>query len=231
MQSESENRPHRSIRSFVRRAGRLTPPQQRALQELWPDYGVEFAACPLDFDALFGRAAPVVLEIGFGNGESLLAQALEHPEFNFIGIEVHEPGVGHCLLKAADAGIGNLKLIAHDAVEVLRDQVPAASLQRINLYFPDPWPKKRHHKRRILQPAFLELLHSRLAAGGTLHIATDWANYAEHIDELLDASTLFRPGERREHDGDEPLDRPGTKFEKRGLRKGHRIVDWRYVKA
>jgi len=231
MESDSDNRPHRSIRSFVRRAGRLTPPQQRALRELWPAYGVEFAARPLDFDALFGRTAPVVLEIGFGNGESLLAQALEHPEFNFIGIEVHEPGVGHCLLKAADAGIGNLKLIAHDAVEVLRHQVPAASLQRINLYFPDPWPKKRHHKRRILQPAFLELMHSRLAAGGTLHIATDWANYAEHIDELLDASELFRPGERREHDGDEPLDRPGTKFEKRGLRKGHRIVDWRYLKA
>ena len=185
----------------------------------------------MDFDALFGRTAPVVLEIGFGNGESLLAHALEHPECNFIGIEVHEPGVGHCLLRAADSGIGNLKLIAHDAVEVLKHQVPAASLQRINLYFPDPWPKKRHHKRRILQPAFLELLHSRLMAGGTLHIATDWANYAEHIDELLDASTLFNLDKRREHDGDEPLDRPGTKFEKRGLRKGHRIVDWRYVKT
>ena len=231
MQSDSDNRPHRSIRSFVRRAGRLTPSQQRALRELWPAYGVEFSACPMDFDALFGRTAPVVLEIGFGNGESLLAHALEHPECNFIGIEVHEPGVGHCLLRAADSGIGNLKLIAHDAVEVLKHQVPAASLQRINLYFPDPWPKKRHHKRRILQPAFLELLHSRLMAEGTLHIATDWANYAEHIDELLDASALFNLDKRREHDGDEPLDRPGTKFEKRGLRKGHRIVDWRYVKT
>ena len=231
MQSDSESRPHRSIRSFVRRAGRLTPPQQRALRELWPDYGLEVASGSLDFDGIFGRPAPVVLEIGFGNGETLVQQALANPALNFVGIEVHEPGLGHCLLKADDAGITNLKLIAHDAIEVLRDQVSAGSLQRINLYFPDPWPKKRHHKRRIVQPAFLELIHSRLVAGGTLHIATDWANYAEHIDERLDTSALFTCDERREHDGDKPLDRPSTKFEQRGLRKGHRIVDWRYVKA
>ncbi|MGB5449120.1 MAG: tRNA (guanosine(46)-N7)-methyltransferase TrmB, partial [Woeseiaceae bacterium] len=147
--------PHRTIRSFVRRAGRLTPSQQRALLELWPSYGVDFIAEPLDFDGLFGRHAPIVLEIGFGNGDSLVQQALENPEINFLGIEVHEPGVGHCLLKAHEAGLSNLKLIKQDAIEVLSHQVPSDSLQRVNIYFPDPWPKKRHHKRRMIQPAFL----------------------------------------------------------------------------
>lgn len=223
--------PHRTIRSFVRRAGRLTPSQQRALLELWPSYGVDFIAEPLDFDGLFGRHAPIVLEIGFGNGDSLVQQALENPEINFLGIEVHEPGVGHCLLKAHEAGLSNLKLIKQDAIEVLSHQVPSDSLQRVDIYFPDPWPKKRHHKRRMIQPAFLELLHGRIRADGALHIATDWENYAEHIDEVLAHAALFRCDERREHDGDAPLDRPGTKFERRGLRKGHRIWDWRLIRV
>ena len=231
MQSTPENRQLRTIRSFVRRTGRLTPPQQRALQELWPGLGVNASAEPLDFAALFRRQAPIVLEIGFGNGDTLVEQAKDNPELDFVGIEVHEPGVGHCLLKAHDAGVVNLRLIMHDAIDVLREQVPPGSLQRINLYFPDPWPKKRHHKRRIVQPAFLELIHSRLAARGALHIATDWANYAEHIDAVLGQSELFSCDERREHDGENPLDRPSTKFERRGLRKGHRIVDWRFVKV
>ena len=222
---------HRTIRSFVRRAGRLTPPQHRALQELWPDYGVEFAACPLDFDALFGRAAPVVLEIGFGNGETLVSAAALCPDLDFIGVEVHEPGIGHCLILAREAGITNLRVIAHDAIEVLRDQVPDGSLSRINLLFPDPWPKKRHHKRRIVQSAFLELAALKLAPGGSLHIATDWADYADHIDETLAASDLFELDERREHSGDRPLDRQTTKFEARGLKRGHRIWDWRFRKA
>ncbi len=221
---------HRTIRSFVRRSGRLTPSQERALQELWPEYGVDFAPETCELDALFQRSAPVVLEIGFGNGETLVEQASASPDLDFIGIEVHEPGVGHCLLKARDAGVRNLRLIMHDAVEVLARQIPPLSLQRVNIYFPDPWPKKRHHKRRLLQPAFLELVHSRLEPGGSLHIATDWANYAEHIDELLEASALFTLDERREHGGDAPLDRPQTKFERRGLRKGHRICDWRFTK-
>ena len=231
MQSTSGNGRRRTIRSFVRRTGRLTPPQQRALRELWPVYGADLAGEPFDFDSLFGRNAAVVLEIGFGNGETLVQQAAENPQMNFVGIEVHEPGVGHCLLKAQDAGITNLRLVMHDAIEVLRDQVPPESLHRVNLYFPDPWPKKRHHKRRIVQLKFLELLHGRLAPGGALHVATDWANYAEHIDEVLDHSDLFTCDERREHAGDEPLDRPSTKFEQRGLRKGHRIVDWRFLKV
>lgn len=231
MPSATDSRRRRTIRSFVRRAGRLTPSQKRALEDLWPSYGVDFSPEAIDFDSLFSRHAPVVLEIGFGNGDTLVQQALDNENMNFLGIEVHEPGVGHCLLKAHEAGVSNLKLIKHDAIEVLRDQVPAGSLQRVNLYFPDPWPKKRHHKRRMIQPEFVELIENRLGPNGALHIATDWANYAEHIDEVLDRSDLFALSEHREHDGDRPLDRPGTKFEQRGLRKGHRIFDWRFVKS
>ena len=209
----------------------MTPSQQKALDELWPEYGLEFEARPLDFGKMFNRDAPVTLEIGFGNGETLVQQAGENPDNDYLGVEVHEPGIGHCLLAARDAGINNLKLIAHDAIEVLETAVPAAALQRINLYFPDPWPKKRHHKRRIVQLDFLELCADRLQSRGTLHIATDWANYAEHVDEVLTASERFECSERREHDGDRPLDRPMTKFERRGLRQGHRIYDWRCVRS
>lgn len=223
----NEITPHkRTIRSFVRRAGRITPSQQRAFETLWPRFGLEYAPEPLNFAAVFGRSAPVVLEIGFGNGETLVEQAATTPDKDFLGIEVHEPGIGHCMLRAEDAAITNLRLVNHDAIEVLSEQVPHRSLSRLNLYFPDPWPKKRHHKRRIIAPRFLELVADRLAEGGTLNIATDWANYAEHIDELLAEADRFTCAERREHDGDRPLDRPQTKFERRGLRKGHRIVDW-----
>lgn len=225
----SESNTHkRSIRSFVRRTGRLTPSQEKALVELWPDFGIEFGHERLEFDRVFSRAAPVVLEIGFGNGETLVQQASERPDLNFIGIEVHQPGVGHCLLKTKEAGIDNLRLISHDAIDVLTHQVAKGSLYRVNLYFPDPWPKKRHHKRRIVQPAFLALVANGLRDDGSFNIATDWQGYAEHIDALLDESEYFVCAERREHDGDNPLDRPRTKFEQRGLRKGHRIWDWRY---
>ncbi len=221
-------RRQRTIRSFVRRAGRMTESQRKALEELWPEFGLVYADEPLDIDGLFGRDAQHTLEIGFGNGDTLVQQASEHPDTDFIGIEVHEPGIGHCLIAARHAGVENLRLIAHDAIEVLQHQIAAGSLDRINLYFPDPWPKKRHHKRRIVQPAFLEMCADRLKPSGALHIATDWANYAEHIDAELAASPRFLVSERREHDGDQPLDRPRTKFEQRGLRKGHRIWDWRF---
>ena len=221
---------HRPVRSFVRRAGRLTASQQRALDELWPDYGLEYTGEPIDFVTLFGREAAIVLEIGFGNGDTLVQQAAASLDMNFLGIEVHEPGVGHCLIKAREAGLTNLRLIAHDAIEVLEHEIPTGSLDRINLYFPDPWPKKRHHKRRIVQPDFLATCADRLGPGGAIHIATDWANYAEHIDEIFAQAPVFRCAERREHDGDRPFERPMTKFEKRGLRHGHRIVDWRFEK-
>ncbi len=222
---------HRTIRSFVRRAGRLTASQQRALEELWPTFGVPFRREPLQFAELFGRVAPVVLEIGFGNGDTLVQLAAEHPELDFLGIEVHEPGVGHCLLEARDAGITNLRLVRHDAVEVLEAMIAPASLSRINLYFPDPWPKKRHHKRRLVQPAFLELVASRLSPDGTFNVATDWENYAEHIEAAIRESGRFECAEKRVHSGEQPLDRPVTKFERRGLRHGHRIRDWRFVRA
>ena len=222
---------HRSVRSFVRRAGRLTASQERALEELWPRYGLDYEAAVIDLDAVFGRSAPRVLEIGFGNGDTLVEQAAAAPDMDFLGIEVHEPGIGHCLIAARRADLANLRLINHDAIEVLETQIPPGSLARINLYFPDPWPKKRHHKRRIVQPRFLELCATRLQAGGSLHVATDWAGYAEHIDEVLEASPLFTCGERREHEGDRPLERPVTKFERRGLRRSHRIWDWRFDRA
>lgn len=220
----------RPIRSFVRRAGRMTASQQKALEELWPEYGIEYSPLSLDLDKVFGRKAPRVLEIGFGNGDSLVQLASDYPDTDFLGVEVHDPGIGHCMIAARAAAVENLRLIAHDAVDVLHEQLAPAMLARINLYFPDPWPKKRHHKRRIVQPNFLELCASRLEAGASLHIATDWANYAEHIDEVLAASPHFECAERREHAGDEPLQRPATKFERRGLKKGHRIWDWRFQK-
>ena len=220
----------RTIRSFVRRSGRLTSPQQKALTELWPIYGLEFKPSPVEFRSTFQAPQPVVLEIGFGNGETLVEQASQNAGQNFLGIEVHDPGVGHCLLRAHDAGIGNLRLINHDAIEVLSQQIPAASIARVNLYFPDPWPKKRHHKRRIVQPEFVDLVAEKLVVGGTLNIATDWANYARHIDEILSHSDRFTCTQRREHDGDQPLDRPRTKFEQRGLQKGHRICDWCFTR-
>lgn len=220
----------RQIRSFVKRAGRMTRSQSRALEDCWPRFGIEYQPTPLAIEELFGREAPVVLEIGFGNGETLVEQAAAHPQRNYLGIEVHDPGIGHCLLQIEQAGIDNLRLMAHDAIEVLTDQVPDGSLARVNLYFPDPWPKKRHHKRRLLQPAFLALIASKLEPSGSLHVATDWANYAEHIDEVCADDPHFTIAERVEHAGDRPIDRPTTKFERRGLRKGHRIWDWRLQK-
>lgn len=208
----------------------MTTSQQRALDELWPEFGVEYSPQRLDFEQVFARSAAIVLEIGFGNGDSLVQLASADESSDFLGIEVHDPGIGHCMIAARAAGVENLRIIAHDAIEVLGQQIAPASLARINLYFPDPWPKKRHHKRRIVQPSFLELCASRLKTGASLHVATDWANYAQHIDEVLDDSPWFDCAERREHDGDQPLSRPATKFERRGLKKGHRIWDWRFSK-
>jgi tRNA (guanine-N7-)-methyltransferase len=208
----------------------MTPAQSRALSDLWPRFGIDFSAEVLDLDRIYGRRAARVLEVGFGDGESLVAQAASRPHLDYLGIEVHEPGAGHCLLKAEEAGIGNLRIVIHDAIEVLHSQIADASLHRINLYFPDPWPKKRHHKRRIVQPEFMQLTARKLAHGASLHIATDWENYAEHIDEIAAANSYFVVAERQVHGGENALDRPMTKFERRGLGQGHRIWDWRLAK-
>ncbi len=227
----TESQPtRRSIRSFVRRTGRMTPAQDRARRELWPQFGLDYTEETLDLDIVFGRTAGKILEVGFGNGESLVLAAADDPDSDFLGIEVHEPGVGHCMLHANKAGIKNLRIIAHDAIEVLQQQLQDSALIRVNLYFPDPWPKKRHHKRRIIQHDFLQLVARKLAVGGTLHIATDWQNYAEHIHEITADSAHFLLDERREHSGDHPLQRYGTRFEARGLRKGHKIWDWRFTR-
>jgi tRNA (guanine-N7-)-methyltransferase len=208
----------------------MTPAQDRARRELWPQFGLDYTEETLDLDIVFGRTAGKILEVGFGNGESLVLAAADDPDSDFLGIEVHEPGVGHCMLHANKAGIKNLRIIAHDAIEVLQQQLQDSALIRVNLYFPDPWPKKRHHKRRIIQHDFLQLVARKLAVGGTLHIATDWQNYAEHIDEITADSAHFLLDERREHSGDQPLQRYGTRFEARGLRKGHKIWDWRFTR-
>jgi tRNA (guanine-N7-)-methyltransferase len=220
----------RVVRSYVLRTGRLTPGQARALESLWPRYGRDFSGEALDLERLFGRSAPKVLEIGFGSGDTLVQLAAENPDVDYLGVEVHPPGVGRCLMQAEKRGVDNLRVIAHDAVAVLHDQIIDGSLWRINLYFPDPWPKKRHHKRRILQADFLQLAASKLEPGGSLHIATDWADYAAHIDEVLAACETLEVAERREHSGENALDRPTTRFEKRGLNRGHRITDWRVLK-
>lgn len=207
----------RPVRSFVRRAGRLTPAQKRALDLLWPRFGIDYSPTVIDLDAVFARSAPRVLEIGFGNGELLVDVASARSEVDFIGIEVHEPGVGHCLLKLEERGLTNVRLIRHDAVDVLKRQIADAALNQVNLFFPDPWPKKRHHKRRLVQPAFIELLARNISPGGHFHVATDWMNYAEHIEETVNASPQFEPAEIDPDRGFE------TKFELRGRRLGHEI--------
>ena len=221
----------RKVRSFVKRAGRVTASQSRALRDHWPQYGVETSETDADFASIFERPAPIVLEIGFGDGETLVEQAQSDPQRNYFGIEVHEPGIGHCLLLAAARDVRNLRVINRDAVDVLHAWVPDQSLRRLNLYFPDPWPKKRHHKRRLIRSDFLALAAAKLEAQGEFFIATDWANYAEHIDETLTANDQFTIAQRVQHHGDKPIDRPTTKFERRGLGKGHSIWDWRLTKA
>src|SRR6478735_5918222 len=181
---DSGNR-ERRIRSFVLRQGRFTPAQQRAFDQHWSRYGLDYAGAPRDFAASFGRNAARVLEIGFGNGDQLLHSAQAEAERDFIGIEVHRPGVGRLMNGLAAAAVGNVRLYNHDAVDVLDREIAPASLDEVRIYFPDPWHKKRHNKRRLVQPEFLALLASRTAPGGRLHLATDWADYAEHIRDVL----------------------------------------------
>jgi tRNA (guanine-N7-)-methyltransferase len=220
----------RAIRSFARRGGRITPAQQRALTELWPRFGVDYRAQSLDLDALFGRRAPRTVEIGFGDGESLVALASAAPERDYLGIEVHPPGVGHCLLAGAAAATGNLRVLSHDAVDVLEHCLGPGSVDEILIYFPDPWPKKRHGKRRLIQPAFAALLASRLAVGGRLRLATDWQPYAEWMLEVLDAIAQLRNCAGASHYVPRPPERPLTKFERRGTRLGHTARDLEYVR-
>lgn len=223
--------PHRrAIRSFVKRGGRATAAQQRAIREQWPRFGVEEAPGALDLPALFGREAPRTLEIGFGDGEQLATLAARHPERDYLGVEVHEPGVGHLLLRVAELGLTNVRVACHDAVELLRDQVPEAALDEVLVYFPDPWHKARHHKRRLIQPPFVELVRTRLRPGGILRLATDWEHYAEQMLAVLSAAPGYR---NLAADGayiPRPPERPVTKFERRGHRLGHGTWDLAFTR-
>ena len=213
----------RGIRSYVLRQGRTTPAQQRALDALLPVYGIEYREAPLEPRAVFGRSAPLVLEIGSGMGETTAAIAAANPATDFIAAEVHGPGVGSLLKRIDEQGLKNLRVIRHDALEVLAHMIPDGALAGIHLFFPDPWPKKRHHKRRLVQPAFAALAARKLAPGGLLHAATDWEDYARQIGEVLAAEPLL---ERASGAGT----RPATKFELRGLRLGHKVHDFLYRK-
>jgi len=215
---------NRRIRSFVRRAGRLTTGQGRALETLWPVWGLAYAAAPIDPERIFGRHAPLILEIGFGNGELLATMAADNPEQNFLGIEVHEPGVGHCLLCLDRLGLTNVRLMRHDALEVLENQIPDAALHGVHLFFPDPWPKKRQYKRRIVRPDFIALLGRKIESGGYFHTATDWADYARHIQATVSENPVFSAVEAK------TSKRPETKFERRGKRLGHEIWEQIYTR-
>ncbi|QDX82411.1 tRNA (guanosine(46)-N7)-methyltransferase TrmB [Denitratisoma sp. DHT3] len=223
MSEEQQSPQSGHIRSFVLRQGRVSAAQQRYYDEGMPRWSLPYAPGPVDLAAVFGRAAPKILEIGFGMGETTAAIAAAHPENDYLGIEVHTPGVGALLKQIAERGLSNVRLIQHDAVEVVSRMIAPASLAGIHVFFPDPWPKKRHHKRRLIQPAFVHLLSQRLAPGGYFHCATDWEEYAQQMLEVLSGEALLEntaPGF-----APRPEYRPLTKFEQRGLRLGHGVWD------
>ena len=221
----------RRIRSFVLREGRMTPAQQRAFDAHWSRYGIDYRGAPHDFDASFGRVTPRVLEIGFGNGEAL-AWASEHdPVRDFIGVEVHGPGVGRLMLALAAREAENVRLYRHDAVEVLQHEIAPGSLAEARIWFPDPWHKKRHHKRRLIQPEFVALLASRMAPGGLLHLATDWQAYAEHMLTVMDAAPDWINQLGAGQYAGQPPWRIETHFERRGLKLGHGVRDLLYRKT
>ena len=229
MTTNNTSQPPREIRSFVRREGRITPGQKRALQQLWPRYGLQSGRC-IDPVAIFKRRAPVTLEIGFGNGETLASMAAREPQADFIGIEVYRPGVGHLLQELDRQALTNVRLFNEDAIKVLKESLPEHCLDRLLLFFPDPWHKKRHHKRRIVQPDFIELVASRLKPGGILHMATDWEDYAGHMLEVMNRSAQFRNCAPAGQYSVKPDYRPVTKFERRGRKLGHGVRDLLFEK-
>jgi tRNA (guanine-N7-)-methyltransferase len=219
---------HRAIRSFVLRKGRLTIAQQHALDELWPHYGIERGKTVLDFANHFDRTADVIVEIGFGNGESTWQMAQQETDKNFIGIEVHEPGVGQLLMALEKHGVNNVRIASEDAVPFLQHRIATGSLAGVRIFFADPWPKKRHHKRRIIQPEFVSHLARCMADGGILHVATDWQPYADHILEVMRSSPEFVNLSANDDYCERPDWRPFTKYEERGKRLGHVVRDMLY---
>ena len=221
----------RSIRSFVTRAGRITAAQQRALETLWPQYGLDYREEPLALTALFGREAPCTLEIGFGNGANLVALARAHPQRHYLGVEVHRPGVGRLLLALEQEALTNVRVVCHDAVEVLERQIAPGSLAEILVLFPDPWPKKRHHKRRLIQAPFVTLLERVLAPAGVLRLATDWQPYALEMLAVLGAAPRLRNLDPGGGFVPRPAERIPTRFEQRGTRLGHEVWDLAFSRA
>ncbi|GAB3284113.1 tRNA (guanosine(46)-N7)-methyltransferase TrmB [Parahaliea aestuarii] len=223
--SDSSERRHRPIRSYVLRTGRMTEAQKRAFDAGWARWGLDYSPEALDLGRVFGSSGPCVLEIGFGMGHSLATMAAAAPGTNFIGVEVHTPGVGRLLHTISEQGIDNIRVYCHDAVEVLQHCIPQSALDSVQIFFPDPWHKKRHHKRRLIQPDFVALLVSRLKPGGVLHLATDWENYAEQMMEVLSASESLVNIAGEGAFSPRPGHRPLTKFEQRGERLGHGVWD------
>lgn len=213
----------RPIRSFVLRQGRVSRAQQAAHENLMPKYGIPFSQDKLDLDEIFGRHAPRILEIGFGMGESTAQIASSNPDKDYLALEVHTPGVGSLLKQIEGMGLQNIRIIQHDAVEVLEKMIPDCSLSGVHIYFPDPWPKKRHHKRRLIQASFVSLICGKLESGGYIHAATDWEEYAEHILAVMNAEPLL--ANTAENYAEKPAWRPLTKFEERGIRLGHPVHD------
>jgi tRNA (guanine-N7-)-methyltransferase len=221
----------RRIRSFVRRPGRITTGQKRALESLLPKYGIAYREARIDLDQVFGRSAPRVFDIGFGDGAALVTAAATFPAIDYLGAEVHEPGIGHLLVLLERSRLANVRLVDRDAVDVIEQMLPDASLDAVNLFFPDPWPKKRHHKRRIMQPQFLASVARILKPGGLLHFTTDWADYAVQARALLEASPDFRQVDNAAADNDPLAFRAPTRFEARGRRLGHEVVDFVYRRS
>ena len=218
--------PHqRKVRSFVQRAGRTTSAQKRAIEQLMPRYGIPFQDRAIDLQGIFGRRALLVLDIGFGDGTALLTLAANHPGNDYLGVEVHDPGIGHLLLLLERANLDNVRVIAHDAVEVIGSMLPAGEFDAVNLFFPDPWPKKRHHKRRIVQPEFVRDIARILKHRGAFHIATDWADYAEHVTSVMGSCGQFETLSPQQALSEPLFDRPTTKFERRGITLGHRVTE------
>ena len=222
---------HRNIRSFVLRKGRLTVAQQHALDELWPHYGIERSETVLDFEDHFERSADVIVEIGFGNGDSTWQMAQHEADKNFVGIEVHEPGVGQLLMALEQNAIENVRVACEDAVPFFENRIATASLADVRIYFADPWPKKRHHKRRIIQTDFVNELARCLSKGGLLHLATDWQPYAEHVLQVMQSSTDFKNLSETGDYCERPDWRPRTKYEARGERLGHEVRDLLYQRS
>ena len=220
----------RRIRSFVLRAGRTTPAQERALGELWPAYGIDLTEAPLDLAQVFGRTAPRCLEIGFGAGEVIGALAQNNPHIDYLGVEVHRSGVGRLLLRAQQCSFKNLRVICSDAVDVLHDHIADAAFDEILVFFPDPWHKKRHHKRRLIEPSFVSLAAAKLRSGGTLRLATDWQTYAEQMLAVCNAEPALESLSRDSTYVPRPTFRPPTRFERRGERLGHGVWDLAYAK-